>query len=597
MKAHRYFSMAFIAMALIVLTSPLRSEAQSNPPTRVVRLSFVEGNVTMQRPGVQNWAIVPANTPLQQGFKISTGENSFAEIQLENGSAIRLGERSLIDLTELAFDASGGEINRVDLRQGYATFHPLPSHSENSLRVETPRDVLTAHGDAEFRVDLDQSLERVEIFNGSVEEASNLGSSTLEKDSVLVIEPGAANPTIVTQGIKQDDWDQWVAEREFRTEMAANSPAPGEYSDDPDEAAYGWSDLAQNGVWTEIPGEGAGWSPTVSAGWSPYSSGQWCWYPGWGFTWIGSEPWGWLPYHYGGWEFVPGKGWVWFPGSLKNWSPGRVIWYQGPDWVGWIPSHPHHRSPNSPCGNNCGGGVVSNGTFHGGGILTRSQMLGISPITGTSVKAPRGDASNLAMLPGPAVALPASQGHGFSWSSPQPQPQPGSGIASSPESASGPRRPTTNHHSSIVYDPQQGTYVNSRRTASPITQPASPSSSGNVMAPSAANPRSQPNSNQPIPVEGRQPIVSSPVQQEPGRSNAGVYAPPRPAASTSNTSPTPNSSSSSTQPSGGAGQAGTNRSGGWAPAAGRASSPSAGGGHSSLPPASPAGGGAAAAHH
>lgn len=596
MKAHQYFSMAFIAMALIVLSAPIPSGAQSNPPIRVVRLSFVEGNVTMQRPGVQSWAVVPANTPLQQGFKLSTGENSFAEIQLENGSALRLGERSLIDLTELAFDANGGEINRVDLHQGYATFHPLSSHSENSLQVETPLDVLTARGDAEFRVDLDQSLERVEIFNGSVEEASNLGSSTLEKDSVLVIEPGAANPTVVTQGITQDDWDQWVADRESRTEMATNSPVPSEYSDDPDAVPYGWSDLAQNGVWTEIPGEGSGWSPTVPVGWSPYSSGQWCWYPGWGFTWIGSEPWGWLPYHYGGWEFVPGKGWVWFPGTLKNWSPGRVIWYQGPDWVGWIPSHPHHRSPNSPCATNCGGGVVSNGTFRSGGILSRSQMLGINPMTGTSVKAPRGDASNVAMLPGPVVALPASQGHGFSWSSPQPQP--GSRIAISSDPTSGPRHHTTNHHSSIVYDPQQGTYVNSRRTASPTTQPASPSLSGNALAPSAANPGSHPNSNQPIPVEGRQPIGSSPVQPEPGRSNTSVYAPARQAASTSSTASTPTNSSNSTQPSGGAGQAGTNRSGGWAPAAGRASSPSAGGGgHSTPPPASPACGGSAGAHH
>ena len=63
---------------------------------------------------------------------------SFAEIQFENGGAIRLGEQSLMEFTELARDPSGSTINRVELRQGYATFHPLPSRLGESLQVGTP---------------------------------------------------------------------------------------------------------------------------------------------------------------------------------------------------------------------------------------------------------------------------------------------------------------------------------------------------------------------------------------------------------------------------------------------------------------------------
>ena len=604
MKPRKCFTLAFIVVAGIALVSAIPSAAQSNPQPRVIRLSFVEGSVTIQRPDVPSWAEAPANTPLQQGFKLATGENSFGEIQFENGGAIRLGERSSLDLTELALDASGGEINRVDLRQGYATFHPLRSHSEISLQVETRLGVLTAHGGTEFRVDLDQSLERVEVFEGSVDEESNLGSMTVEKDSVLVLQPGSAEPTAVTQGITRDDWDQWVADRESHAEMAANSPPPAEYSDDSEETPYGWSDLAQNGVWTEIPGEGAGWIPTVSVGWTPYSAGQWCWYPGWGFTWIGSEPWGWLPYHYGGWEFVPGKGWVWFPGSLKNWSPGRVNWYQGSDWVGWIPSHPHHRRPTVACGNNCGGGAVSTGTFHRGGLLTHTQMLGINPTTGTNVNAPAINPSAAVMLPGPVVTPPTSQRHGFSWNSPQPRTA--TGIAASPNAVSGPRRGgTTNHNSSIVYDPQQGTYVNSGHAASPVTQPASPvvPPLANTITPGVVNPRPHPTSTQGVPIEGRQRVVMPPVQQEPVRPHPGVYAPMRPLTPTPTTPPAANANTTPARPSGGvsAGQAGSaqpgaNRGGGWAPAARSTSPPpsSGGGGHNSPPPS---GGGAASGRH
>ena len=52
--------------------------AQTYSHARVVRLSFVEGTVTVQRPDVADWAEAPMNTPIQEGFKLSTAEDSFA---------------------------------------------------------------------------------------------------------------------------------------------------------------------------------------------------------------------------------------------------------------------------------------------------------------------------------------------------------------------------------------------------------------------------------------------------------------------------------------------------------------------------------------
>ena len=153
MKPRRYLFLEIFAAGFIALLTAMPVCAQIYSQSRVIRLSFVEGNVTVQRPDVQAWAEAPANTPLQQGSKLSTGENSFAEIQFENGGTIRLGERALIDFTELALDSSGGTINRVRLRQGYGTFHPLSSRLGGSLQVETPLGMLTAQGGAEFRVD------------------------------------------------------------------------------------------------------------------------------------------------------------------------------------------------------------------------------------------------------------------------------------------------------------------------------------------------------------------------------------------------------------------------------------------------------------
>ena len=101
MKPRMPFLMGIPVVGFITLLTLMPVWGQSYSPARIVRLSFVEGDVTVQRPDVQAWAEAPVNTPLQQGFKVSTGENSFAEMQFENGGTVRLGERALIDFTRL----------------------------------------------------------------------------------------------------------------------------------------------------------------------------------------------------------------------------------------------------------------------------------------------------------------------------------------------------------------------------------------------------------------------------------------------------------------------------------------------------------------
>src|SRR5579863_8666022 len=123
MKAYHRFPLEISAAGFVALLMAIPGWAQIYSQARIVRLSFVEGDVTVQRPDVREWAEAPVNTPLQEGFKISTGESSFAEVQFEDGSAIRLGEMGLIDFKKLGMAANGSRINQLELREGYATFH------------------------------------------------------------------------------------------------------------------------------------------------------------------------------------------------------------------------------------------------------------------------------------------------------------------------------------------------------------------------------------------------------------------------------------------------------------------------------------------
>ena len=94
MRSRDRFLLTLLAPGAIALLTAVSVSAQAHSHARIIRLSFVEGDVTVLRPDVRVWAEAPVNTPLQEGFKLSTGENSYAEIQFENGGTIRLGTPS-----------------------------------------------------------------------------------------------------------------------------------------------------------------------------------------------------------------------------------------------------------------------------------------------------------------------------------------------------------------------------------------------------------------------------------------------------------------------------------------------------------------------
>lgn len=390
---------------------------------RIVRLSFTEGTVTVQRPDLPDWSTAPVNTPIQEGFKLSTAPDSFAEVEFENAdSTARLGQRTLLDFTQLALTPEGGKVNRLTLEQGYATFHFAPS-DRDTFEVNAGDVSVTSATRSEFRVDVDQGQTRVEVSKGSVEVSGPEGTTTLARNTVLEIHPGEAyNPT---QGITKDDWDAWVQERD-QVEVAAQAPAGGEgpapYSAEVGSNFYGWSDLNGYGDWGYAPGYGNVWYPNVDLGWSPYSMGQWCWYPGFGYTWIDSEPWGWLPFHYGGWLFDPSLGWFWTPFGFANWSPALVTWFQGPGWVGWAPSAnvpsiagnvssstSTHMHPFCPAGRSCIAAVSANTLRNGKQIVPKDIVaVDLAEARGRQVPSLNLAPTRLASLPGKPMAEAAA---------------------------------------------------------------------------------------------------------------------------------------------------------------------------------------------
>jgi Family of unknown function (DUF6600)/FecR protein len=400
-----YWLLVLLPAALIALTlNSAPVTAQSNSQVRIVRLSFVEGTVTMYRPDADQWARAFVNTPIQQGFKLATDANSFAEVEFENGSTVRMGQSSELDFTSLALSPEGGKINRLTLAQGYATFAVTPERGD-VYEVLAAGSTYDATSKAMFRIDMDEGGQQMKVFRGEVSVQSPNGNGTVAANHVLEITPSGANTFQVTEGVTEDGWDQWVDKRQETATVATNKARPGDSGFYAGSSLYGWNDLSYFGMWNYLPGYGNCWSPTMGSGWSPYSIGRWSYYPGFGYTWISGLPWGWLPFHYGNWIYPAGMGWCWLPGSFSTWSPALVTWYQGPGWVSWTPrtyGGSFGAPVNCRIGQNCSVAVSSN-TFQGGQPISPGDVIRIHPFNGRRVDSPTVPLTRSLRLPGPPI--------------------------------------------------------------------------------------------------------------------------------------------------------------------------------------------------
>jgi len=246
-----------VVVALLVAPSlfantdndPLPTGSAAISHARVVSLSLVEGMVIARAPGSTKWIRATMNTPIQEGVSLATAKHSFAEVQFENGSTLRLGELSSIEFKELALAPHGAYSNEVTLVFGVATLNVIPQRHDEYV-VNASGASLTPHGRGEFRTDLSRGHLRVEVFHGRVETTASNRSENLRKNHTLVCDFRAGSTFQVTRTIQKDQWDKWVQTRDREAKLAA-------YRDQPD-PLYNWGDLIPWGGMGTLAGGGFG---------------------------------------------------------------------------------------------------------------------------------------------------------------------------------------------------------------------------------------------------------------------------------------------------------------------------------------------------
>ncbi len=293
----------------------------NDPPSRVARLQYISGEVSLQPGGVNDWVAAGLNRPLTTSDRLWTDKDSRAELNVGTGF-IRLNSETSLTFTNVSD-------NTVQMQLDQGTLELTVRHLEPGeiYEIDTPNLAFTVMKAGVYRIDVPPNDNQTWVtVRKGYGQATGQGPAVKVSSGEQVRFTGqgslqnAAYAAPAPDGF--DDWAQ-VRDKRLDSSISARYVAPG---------VIGYEDLDYYGTWQVVPTYGAIWVPTnVAAGWAPYRNGHWAWVNPWGWTWIDDAPWGFAPFHYGRWVSYGGY-WGWAPGpAYVGWRP-----YYAPALVGWV---------------------------------------------------------------------------------------------------------------------------------------------------------------------------------------------------------------------------------------------------------------------
>ncbi len=348
-EARPMYARTKLGAALLLLTVAASSATlsaqydQDDPPAEVARIGYLNGQVSLQAAGTDDWSQAPPNYPMVAGDRIYTGPGARAVVQL-GGAELRLWQATDVTLTNVT-----EQYEQIGLAAGTFRLRVFEMDPGSQIEVDTPNGaaIVTSPGDYRF-----------EAFpQNNSQDASSI--VTIASGNAQITGPGINQPLTGGYSIglfgtnpvelqyldvpQYDDLDAWSLSLDQRLENSVSARYVSRQM-------VGYGDLDAYGSWNANTEYGPGWFPTnVPYGWQPYSLGHWAYVAPWGYTWVDDAPWGFAPFHYGRWSRVDGR-WGWFPG------PPQIRPIYSPALVAFVGGGPG------------GGGGVSIGIGLGGGV-------------------------------------------------------------------------------------------------------------------------------------------------------------------------------------------------------------------------------------
>ncbi len=338
-------STAQLALALALLAlgatqalaqSQRQSQRWVDPPSRVARLSHVEGSVSFSPAGTDDWRRAQRNRPHWRGDRFWSDRRSRAELEL-GGAALRLDERTAVEILQL-----DDRTVQVQVTEGTVNLAVRYARRGELYEIATPTLALVVDRRASLRVDVDPRSDVTEIVvrDGSATAYGERGRFALAAgDAVRFYDSTLRDYDFFRPRL--DGFDQYADARDLRLRRSRSLQYVPE-------DLIGYAELDDYGSWRTHAEYGSVWFPSrVSAGWRPYRDGHWIHQEPWGWTWVDDAEWGFATSHYGRWAQIDRR-WGWIPSPRRErpvYAPALVGFVGGfgtgsREPIGWFPLGP-----------------------------------------------------------------------------------------------------------------------------------------------------------------------------------------------------------------------------------------------------------------
>ena len=319
-----------LAIAAVLLASSIANGGVR----RYARVGDMQGAPEVQVHAADAWRAGERNLPLVEASRIRSGPQDRIEVELEDGSFLRLAGDALAELSDYTQLSTGQRVTLISLDHGVAYFTGEP-RVHDTLSLALPGTQITLRQGSRIRLAAYAQSSNVAVLEGSIRFTTPGMEMELRAGQYIQVYAGAPDRFTLLREIPKLEADEWS---EGRDKSASQSAAAAYISG----VGFGLSDLDRSGGWVQTHESGMVWKPRTNENWRPFHDGRWEWYDEAGYTWIATETWGWLPYHFGRWMEDASLGWVWSPDRRPNpiYKPGDVYWLRGTGRVAWGPLAP-----------------------------------------------------------------------------------------------------------------------------------------------------------------------------------------------------------------------------------------------------------------
>ncbi len=308
-----------LAAAITLVFASLGAQADSH--VRIVRLSYVDGQVQMDRATGQGVERAILNAPVVEGTRLVTGNSGLAEVEFEDQSTLRLADNSEVAFRQLLMNDAGNKVNEIEVVRGVVYFDAKKGTDTDRLLVNGTS--FRIERNTEMRLTADPDGLKLAVFKGNVVLENQAQPVGVKRKETLALSTASPSSPVVAPGVDSVSYDAWNNEREAYSSTYARTAEFG----GPSVNNYGAQDLNYYGNYFYASGYGYAWQPygiSGWTGWNPYMVGAWTFNPAFGYSFASGYPWGWLPYHYGSWAYLPNAGWAWLPGSTSTYKGAAV---------------------------------------------------------------------------------------------------------------------------------------------------------------------------------------------------------------------------------------------------------------------------------